>query len=154
MLGLSAVSNEIDRLARAALKEIVAAGAHVTPIQLDELALWLWPLGFPQSFGVERTVGGAGSWWDDLYCQRKLVERFGRTTSEPERFQCAAALRQSSLTETVAEEQQAWLNQAPRWRLALEIVADFALDYAVGTTPHSLALAILARPIGWCGCKG
>jgi hypothetical protein len=128
------------------LKRLAEQGADVQPAQLDELALWLEVLGFPATFGVKRSHRNDGWWWDDMHCQRALTERFCDSDEPGVQLQCAAALRQSSLTALIRPETN-WAGLAEmQWVNALEAVADVARQSLVGVQRRSIALAVLARP--------
>jgi len=127
------------------LQRLGELGPMVTPAHLDELALGLWPLGFPQSFGVRRAVIDGVWWWDEEYYQRQLIETFRRTTKEQLFLQCASALRQSSLAVTIKEDAWPWPFGGSRWVPTLEVVAQVARSYERGTGRHAVAVAVLAR---------
>jgi hypothetical protein len=130
---------------RELLQRLGELGAMVTPAHLDELALALWPLGFPQSFGVRRAVIDGVWWWDEEYYQRQLIEMFIRTPEDQLLLQCASALRQSSLAVTIKDDAGLWPFGGSRWVPTLEKVAQVAIGYEGGTGRHAVAVAVLAR---------
>jgi hypothetical protein len=127
------------------LQHLVELGPAVTPAHLDELVLWLWQLGFPQSLGVQDLMADGVWWWDEAYFQGKLIELFRTTLDEQERILCAAALRQSSLAEAVKDDTGQWPFGSYRWAPALQVVADAALDSDHGTLRQVLAVAVLMK---------
>jgi hypothetical protein len=130
---------------RERLRQMAGRVAGITPTELDELAVWLEALGFSQRFGVTRPYADGVWWWDDVYHQRALIETFEATNCELTRLQCAAALRQSSLSVPVEASGNLWLRQGGQWMPALQAIADVAVRSHSGTSRHALGRAVLAR---------
>ncbi len=120
--------------------------APIRPAQLDDLALWLDALGFPAMFGVKRSYRNNGWWWDDDHLQRALTERFCHSDEPVIQLQCAAALRQSSLTAPIRHGTR-WLGIGePEWVSALQEIAELTMQSVLGSQRRGIAPAVLARP--------
>ncbi len=131
---------------QALLKRLTKPGVDIQPAQLDELAVWLDALGFPAMFGVKRPFRNGSWWWEDEYLQRALTKRFCDSDEPVIQMQCAAALRQSSLTALIRTESN-WpgLGEA-HWVNALQEISNVALRSHLGSQRRGIVLAVLARP--------
>ncbi len=97
-------------------------------------------------FGVKRSYRNNGWWWDDDHLQRALTERFCHSDEPVIQLQCAAALRQSSLTAPIRHGTR-WLGiREPEWVSALQEIAELTMQSVLGSQRRGIALAVLARP--------
>jgi len=135
-----------EAYSQALLNRLTEQVVDIQPAQVDELALWLDALGFPETFGVKRSYCSDGWWWDDERLQRLLVERFGDSAETVIQIQCAAALRQSSLTALIRTETNWPGLGVAHWVNALQAISDVALRSPIGSQRRGIALAVLARP--------